>query len=92
VYLSDRAGRRELPVPADARLPAPRARRDDPRYRYTHLELGPYTRLCAAFCARIDGRDEETTVPVPTFADGLANSRVLDLIRASAAAGGALRG
>jgi predicted dehydrogenase len=88
VFLSDRAGRRELAVPGDARLPAALAPSHDPRHRYTHLELGPYTRLCEALRAAIDEKHAETRVPVPTFADGLASMRVLDAIRSSAAAGG----
>ena len=44
VFCSDRTGRRELSVPADLALPDPPAPSGDPRERYTHLELGPYTR------------------------------------------------
>ena len=52
---------------------------DDPRQRYTHLELGPYTRLCEALAARcVEGRPQRRRLPVPTFADGLAGMRVLD--------------
>lgn len=88
VWVSDRAGRRQLPVPADLALP-PAAVSDDPRHRYTHLELGPYTRLCEALRARIDDRAASSVVPVPTFADGRACMRVLDAIRASAGSRGA---
>ena len=63
---------------------------DDPRERYTHLELAPYTRLCEALRDSIEGRHITTAVPVPTFADGLAEMRVLDAIRSSAAQGGAV--
>jgi len=88
VWVSDRAGRRRLPVPDDLALPVGEAS-DDPRHRYTHLELGPYTRLCEALRARIDDRAAASVVPVPTFADGLACMRVLDAIRASAGSRGA---
>ena len=88
VWLSDRSGRRALPVPDDLALPSAPGASDDPRHRYTHLELGPYTRLCEALRAGIEGRHESGPVPVPTFADGLACMRVLDAIRASAAADG----
>jgi predicted dehydrogenase len=84
VWLADRDGRRVLPVPDDLTLPAPPAVSDDPRERYTHLELGPYTQLCAAL------RGAQTAVAVPTFADGLAEMQVLDAIRASAADNGVL--
>lgn len=89
VFCSDRNGRRELTVPADLALPEPPTVSDDPRERYTHLELGPYTRLAEALRAGVEGRSIESAVPVPTFVDGLAEMRVLDAIRASAGAGGA---
>jgi predicted dehydrogenase len=90
VWLSDRDGRRLLEVPDDLALPAPPGASDDPRHRYTHLELGPYTRLCEALRAGIERGPVERGIPIPTFADGLACMRVLDAIRTSAAAGGAL--
>jgi predicted dehydrogenase len=89
VFCSDRAGRRKLTVPADLALPAPPTLSDDPRERYTHLELGPYTRLTEALRAGVEGRPIEAAVAVPTFCDGVAEMRVMDAIRASAAAGGA---
>jgi len=89
VFCSDRTGRRRLDPPADLALPQPEAS-DDPRERFTHLELGPYTRLAEALLAGVEGRAAPTAVPLPTFADGLAVTRVLDAIRASAASGGAL--
>lgn len=88
VWVSDRAGRRQLPVPDDLALPVAAAS-DDPRHRYTHLELGPYTRLCEALRARIDNGAAGSVVPIPTFADGLACMRVLDAMRASAGSRGA---
>jgi predicted dehydrogenase len=90
VWCSDRAGRRLLDVPGDLALPESRGESDDPRHRYTHLELGPYTRLCEALRAGVEGRTPPAAVPVPTFADGLADMQVLDAIRASAAVGGAV--
>jgi predicted dehydrogenase len=90
VWLSDHAGRRALGVPGDL-APAPSAVSvEDPRERFTHLELGPYTRLCEALRAGVEGVTEGASVPVPTFADGLAEMCVLDAIRASHAAGGAV--
>jgi predicted dehydrogenase len=90
IFCSDRDGRRELPVPADLELPAPAAVSDDPRERYTHLELGPYTRLASALRAGVEGRPVDGAVTVPTFVDGVAEMRVLDAIRASAASGGSV--
>jgi len=90
VWCSDRAGRRPLEVPAELMLAPMKPEGDDPRERYTHLELAPYTRLCEVLRDSIEGRQITTAVPVPTFADGLAEMRVLDAIRASAAQGGAV--
>ncbi|MDP9337153.1 MAG: Gfo/Idh/MocA family oxidoreductase [Actinomycetota bacterium] len=90
VFCSDRGGRRALPVPSDLAGPTPPTPSGDPRERYTHLELGPYTRLAEALRAGVEGRPPDSAVVPPTFVDGLAEMRVLDAIRASAAAGGAL--
>jgi len=88
-WLADRDGARRLPIPEDLALgPAP-AESDDPRHRFTHLELAPFTRLCEVLRAGVEGRPLPDAVPVPTFVDGVANTRVLDAIRASAAAEGA---
>jgi predicted dehydrogenase len=89
-WIADRAGRRPLPVDDDLVLPVATEPTDDPRHRYTHLELGPYTRLCEALRAGVEGRTPSAAVPVPTFADGVAGTDVLDAIRASAAANGTL--
>jgi predicted dehydrogenase len=89
VFVADRAGVERLPVPADLALP-PAVESDDPRHRFTHLELGPYTRLCEVLRAGVDGRPLPDAVPVPTFADGVAEMQVLDAIRTSAAQGGTL--
>jgi len=90
VWLADRHGTRQLEVPADLALPGAPEESDDPRHRFTHLELGPYTRLCEVLRAGVDGRAIDASVPVPTFADGVACMEVLDAIRASGAAGGAV--
>jgi len=90
VFCSDRAGRRRLEVPPDLELPSPPTVSDDPRQRYTHLELGPYTRLAEVLRAGVEGRAVDTPVAIPTFVDGLAEMQVIDAIRASSAAGGTL--
>ncbi|MBW8783119.1 MAG: Gfo/Idh/MocA family oxidoreductase [Novosphingobium sp.] len=91
VLVADREGVRELPVPDDLRLPEPPpAERPDSSRAFSHIELGPYTRLCEALRARIDGRAPDAAVTLPTFRDGVAAMRVLDAVRASDAAGGEL--
>jgi predicted dehydrogenase len=90
VFLSNGDGRRALPVPEDLALDPAVDAADDPRERFTHLELGPYTRLCEALIAGVRGDTYPSPVPVPTFADGLAEMQVLDAIRVSATNGGAL--
>jgi predicted dehydrogenase len=88
-WLADADGMRRLEVPADLVLPGPPGESDDLRHRFTHLELGPFTRLCEVLRAGVEGGPLPDAVPVPTFADGVAEMRVLDAIRASAADGGA---
>ncbi len=87
VRLADRLGEQVVPVPPDLALPAA-SPSDDPRERFTHLELGPYTRLCEVLRAGVEGRPLEAAVPVPTFADGFACMQVLDAVRRSDARGG----
>jgi hypothetical protein len=89
-WLADAEGVRRLDVPSDLQLPAAPSESDDPRHRFTHLELGPFTRLCEALRAGVEGQPLPDAVPVPTFADGVAEMRVLDAIRASAANDGAV--
>lgn len=89
VKIADASGARDLPLPPDLTLPPPPPANDDPWYEYSIVELGPYTRLCEALRALIDGKPQ-SAVPVPTFADGLAEMEVLDAIRTSAASDGAL--
>lgn len=90
VMVADKAGTRELPVPDELRLPAPPPADPNPANRMSHFELGPFTRLCEAMRDAIEGR-ASAAVAIPTFRDGLACMRVMDAIRASAAAGGALQ-
>jgi len=91
VFVADRQGTRELPVPADLALPpAPEAADPNSSRRMSHFEIGPFTRFCEALRAGIEGRKNSSPVPVPTFRDGLASMEVLDAMRASSAQGGAL--
>jgi predicted dehydrogenase len=89
-WLADAAGTRCLAVPPELELPAAPEHSDDPRHRFSHLELAPFTRLCGVLRDGVEGRAHESPVPIPTFVDGVAEMRVLDAIRASASAGGAL--
>ena len=89
-WIADRDGSRLLDVPDDLAFAPGGAESDDPRHRFTHLELGPYTRLCECLRAAVGGVAYPTTVAMPTFADGLAEMQVIDAVRASARAGGAL--
>jgi predicted dehydrogenase len=85
VRVADRDGVRELPVTEDLVLPpAPVPAAADSSKRFSHLELGPYTRLCEALRSGIEGREVKAAVPLPTFRDGLACMEVLDAIRSSA--------
>lgn len=89
VHLADRDGVRQLPVPEDLVLPASETS-DDARHKQSHLQLGPYIRLCEVLRAGVEGRALQSAVPPPTFHDGLACIEVMDAIRKSAAADGAL--
>jgi predicted dehydrogenase len=87
VMHADSSGVRELAIPEDLAI-APGAASDDPRHRFTHLELEPYTRLCRVLVDLVLGRSVESPVPVATFVDGLREMEVIDAVRESAASGG----
>jgi predicted dehydrogenase len=89
VYLANADGVRQLPVPENLMLPPPAAG-DDSRQRSSHMDVGPYLRLCEVLRAGVEGTTPATAVPPPTFADGLACMQVLDAIRKSAADDGAV--
>jgi predicted dehydrogenase len=97
LWIADRRASRELPLPTDLQLPPAPPVTDDPRQKTvewqstTPLELPPYAKLCQLFRDAIEGRAPAPgAVPLPTFVDGCATMRVIDAIRASAAAGGEL--
>ncbi|MGH9206760.1 MAG: Gfo/Idh/MocA family protein, partial [Acidimicrobiales bacterium] len=83
VWLADRAGSRRITVPADLVLPAVMPS-DDPRHRFSHLELGPYTRLAQTLRVAIGGSPLPTNPGPASFADGVACMDVLDAVRRSA--------
>jgi len=96
VWLADREGARELPMPEEL-VPEVPDLGDDPRQqseswkRMVMAELAPYTRLCRQFRTAIEGGPLPANLPRPaTFADGVACMAVIDAARQSAASGGAL--
>lgn len=92
VFVANKDGTSELPVPDDLILPPPPPAADpNSANRLSHFELGPFTRLCEALRDGVEGRDVKSAVSVPTFRDGLACMQVLDAMRASAAQGGTLQ-
>ncbi len=90
VFVADKAGTRELPLPDDLCLPPPPAAAANSPDRMSHFEIGPFTRLCEALHDAIKGRTRKNEVSAPTFHDGLATMRVMDAIRTSARQGGQL--
>jgi predicted dehydrogenase len=92
VMVADKAGTRQLSIPAELQLPPqpPAADPNSPN-RLSHFEMGPFTRMCESLRDNIHGRGAPSSVAIPTFRDGLASMRVMDAIRASSAAGGALQ-
>jgi len=94
VWLADRDGARQIPVPDDLQVAPPDPPPSDlmtTAYDFMHstgIDMGPYTRLFTTFRDRILGRPvPEDPVPA-TFADAVADMDVLDAIRQSAASGG----
>ena len=72
--------------------PLPDYPSDDPRHAFTAFELPLFIRLAERFRDEITGAEIDPNMPpTPTFADGLATQRVIDGIRASSLAGGALQ-
>jgi len=94
VHFADAKGAREIPVPTDLALPPPPALTGDPRndrsdwQAMAYVEIAPYTQLSRTLRALILGEPPSSPVPAATFADGLANMRVMDAIRRSAQQGG----
>ncbi|WP_395337335.1 Gfo/Idh/MocA family oxidoreductase [Novosphingobium sp. BL-8H] len=88
VMLADKDGTRELDVPEDLRLPMGEVSASG---RPPSFELGPFTRLCEALRDAITGQIGQSSVAIPTFADGLASMKIMDAIRQSSHEGGALK-
>jgi predicted dehydrogenase len=90
VWLADADGTRQVSIPADLALGGPAVHSDDPRHRFSHLELAPYTRLAAVWRRAIRGEAVGSGPAPATFDDGVAVTDVLDAARRSAASGGGL--
>jgi predicted dehydrogenase len=96
VMVADADGSREVAMPDELRVAAPEPPPPDllvTAYDLLHsfgIDYGPSVRMCEHFGARIEGRTPPPGAEPATFVDGVANMAVLDAIRASAAAGGAL--
>ncbi len=75
VWLSNRDGRRQLAVPDDLVLPPPPIETADPASGTPISSSGP-TRGCARRSGPVSAETPQTgAVPLPTFADGLAEMR-----------------
>jgi hypothetical protein len=96
VRFADRSGERVLTIPPALELAPPASLGGDPRQdridwqMMAAVEIAPYTELCRSILAKVEGRTPLSSVPVATFADGVANMRVMDAIRESARNGGQL--
>jgi predicted dehydrogenase len=89
VRYADAEGTRELDLVGPP-LPVHPAPSDDPRHRFTHIELGPATVQAGVLRDLARGAmPDDDIVPPATFADGLACMQVLDAVRRSAAERGA---
>ena len=91
VWLADRTGARQVPVPDDlVTAPPDPPAADALRTAYDHmiglgLEIGAYTRLAETFRDLILRRPIAAYPRPATLADGVADMAVLDAIRKSAA-------
>ncbi|MFA7585002.1 MAG: Gfo/Idh/MocA family oxidoreductase [Novosphingobium sp.] len=90
VFVADKAGTHELPMPDDLALP-PQAADPASSDRLPHFELGPFTRLAQMLRAAIIGGTPPSNIAAATFADGLATMKIMDAMRQSARDGGALQ-
>lgn len=82
VCLESASGQRILPIPEDLQLPTAGPQDN------THMNPGPYTRLCEVLMAGVMGQPLPDRVAPPGFGDGLRCMQVMEAIRQSAARGG----
>ncbi|HEY7104761.1 MAG TPA: Gfo/Idh/MocA family oxidoreductase [Acidimicrobiia bacterium] len=89
VHFADADGTRTLDLVGPP-LPVDISPSDDPRHRFTHIELGPATVQARVLRDLARGvTPEYDLVPPATFVDGVACMEVLDAVRRSAADAGA---
>ncbi|MGE0881061.1 MAG: Gfo/Idh/MocA family protein [Acidimicrobiia bacterium] len=89
VRFGDAEGTRPLPYTGPP-PPVELEESDDPRHRFTHLELAPAIVQAGILRDLAQGRSPEyDIVPPATFADGVACMDVLDAMRESSRLGGA---
>jgi len=94
VFVADRTGTRQLPVPEELRAGPPEpAPADALHSAYERMiahgmDVAPYTQLARVFRQRIRGEPTPAWARPATFADGVAQMEVLDAIRRSASLGG----
>jgi predicted dehydrogenase len=95
VRFAGRSGERTRDNAPELTLPPAPPITGDPRHQtarwkgLVQVELAPYTALCLALKAAIEGKAGSSVAPA-TFADGVAAMQVMDAIRASAKDGGRL--
>ncbi len=93
--IADSSGIRDLPMSKWEWPPSPSLSTDPRQSRadwaaMAAVEIAPYTQLCRMVRAEMERADAPSPIALATFEDGVENMRVLEAIRQSAQAGGAL--
>ncbi len=94
VFVADRSGTRQLPVPEELRAGPPEpAPPDELHSAYERMiahgmDVAPYTQLARVFLQQLRGEATPAWARPATFADGVAQMEVLDAIRQSASENG----
>lgn len=95
VWVGDRDGNREIPMPDDLRYPPPTPfpvaeliQTEQDRWHTMGFDVEPYARLFSEMRARIEGRRIDSPERAATFDDAVRGQAVLDAARRSAASGG----
>jgi predicted dehydrogenase len=94
VFVADRSGTRQLPVPEELRAGPPEPAPPDALHSayermIAHgMDVAPYTQLARVFLQQLRGEATPAWARPATFADGVAQMEVLDAIRQSASENG----